>query len=153
MRHNVQSLCDMKITRAEVPVKRWGNLIGRMTASFNASLAAVKPATSLHLMFGFSTTMASLNLFCIFFFSGSSSSESPSESEKGLMLTGHLGEQYLSHPFWKLLLLRPLLASSWSPPWLMIVKLSLTLALKHSQSKGRSNLRYHSASEQVIINW
>ena len=147
MRHNVQSLCDVKITRAKVPVKRCGNLIGRMTASFNASLAAVKPATSLHLMFGFSTTIASLNLLCIFFFSGSSSSESPSESEKGLMLTGHLGEQYLSHPFWKLLLLRPLLASSWSPPLIMIVESSFSL--KHSQSKGRSNLRYHSESEQV----
>lgn len=41
-----------------VPVKRWGNLMGRMTASFSASLAPSKPATSLHLMFGFSITMA-----------------------------------------------------------------------------------------------
>ena len=123
-------------------------MIGRMTASFNASLAAVKPATSLHLMFGFSTTMASLNLLCIFFFSGSSSSESPSESEKDLMLTGHLREQYLSHPFWKLLLLRPLLAFSWSPPSIFIVELSLKIFSKHSQSKSRSNLRSHSASEQ-----
>lgn len=45
-----------------VPVKRWGNLIGRMTASFSASLAPSRPATSLHLMFGFSITMAPANI-------------------------------------------------------------------------------------------
>lgn len=41
-----------------IPVKRWGNLIGRITASFSASLAPSKPATSLHLMLGFSMTIA-----------------------------------------------------------------------------------------------
>merc|ERR1719357_330712 len=60
------------------PVKRCGNLIGRITASFNASFAASRPATSLHLILGFSITIASLSFPCIFFFSGSSSS---SESE------------------------------------------------------------------------
>lgn len=30
------------------PVKNWGNLTGRMTASFSASLAPSKPATSSH---------------------------------------------------------------------------------------------------------
>lgn len=41
-----------------IPVNRWGNLIGRMTASFKASLAPSSPATSFHFTFGFSITMA-----------------------------------------------------------------------------------------------
>ncbi len=41
-----------------IPVNKCGNLIGRITASFNASFAASRPATSLHFMFGFSTTIA-----------------------------------------------------------------------------------------------
>lgn len=40
------------------PVKRCGNLMGRITASFRASLAPSRPATSFHWMFGFSMTMA-----------------------------------------------------------------------------------------------
>ena len=41
---------------AWLPWKRCGNLVGKMTASFRASLAAWSPATSSHRMFGFSTT-------------------------------------------------------------------------------------------------
>ena len=41
---------------AWLPWKRCGNLMGRMTASLRASFAAWSPATSSHLMFGFSTT-------------------------------------------------------------------------------------------------
>lgn len=59
-----------------LPVKRCGNLIGRMTASFSASFAPSKPATSDHLIFGFSTTIAPSNFDWSFFFSGSSPSES-----------------------------------------------------------------------------
>lgn len=59
-----------------LPVNRWGNLIGRMTASFRASFAPSKPATSAHFTFGFSTTMAPSSLPWSFFFSGSSPSES-----------------------------------------------------------------------------
>ncbi len=40
------------------PVKNCGNLTGRMTASFSASFAEVRPATSSHLTSGFSVTMA-----------------------------------------------------------------------------------------------
>lgn len=40
------------------PVNKCGNLIGRMTASFSDSLAFSNPATSLHLTFGFSITIA-----------------------------------------------------------------------------------------------
>jgi hypothetical protein len=35
-------------------VNNLGNLIGKITASLRASLAASKPATSSHLIFGFS---------------------------------------------------------------------------------------------------
>ena len=55
-----------------LPVNRWGNLMGRMTASLSDSLARSKPATSDHLMLGFSMTMASCSFVIIFFFSGSS---------------------------------------------------------------------------------
>ena len=41
-----------------LPVNKWGNLIGRITASFRASLAADNPATSSHFTFGFSITIA-----------------------------------------------------------------------------------------------
>lgn len=40
------------------PVKRWGNLMGRITASLSASLAPSRPATSLHFTLGRSITMA-----------------------------------------------------------------------------------------------
>ncbi len=59
--------------------------MGRMTASFSASLAPLRPATSDHLTFGFSMTMAPSSWFISFFFSLSSlpsllSESSPSES-------------------------------------------------------------------------
>ena len=38
--------------------KNWGNLVGRMTASWRAALASSRPATSVHFTFGFSVTMA-----------------------------------------------------------------------------------------------
>lgn len=41
-----------------VPVNKCGNLIGKMTASFSASLAESNPATSDHCTLGFSITMA-----------------------------------------------------------------------------------------------
>ena len=40
------------------PVNRWGNLTGKMTASFRDSLAPSRPATSDHLMLGVSHRMA-----------------------------------------------------------------------------------------------
>ena len=40
------------------PVKSWGNLAGKITASFSASLAASRPATSSHFTLGFSATIA-----------------------------------------------------------------------------------------------
>jgi len=40
------------------PVNSCGNLIGKMTASFNASFAVSSPATSSHLTFGVSDKMA-----------------------------------------------------------------------------------------------
>lgn len=61
-----------------LPVNKCGNLIGNITASFNASLAASKPATSDHFTFGFSITIAPSSFACNFFFSGSSPSESES---------------------------------------------------------------------------
>jgi len=39
-------------------VNKCGNFIGRMTASFNESFAASRPATSSHFIFGVSDTMA-----------------------------------------------------------------------------------------------
>lgn len=45
-----------------------------MTASFKASFAPSKPATSDHFTQGFSITMAPSSLACNFFFSGSSES-------------------------------------------------------------------------------
>ena len=41
-----------------LPVKRWGNLRGRITASLRASLAPSSPAMSLHWTLGDSATMA-----------------------------------------------------------------------------------------------
>lgn len=61
-----------------LPVNKCGNLIGKITASFNASFAPSKPATSDHLTCGFSITMAPSSLLCNFFFSGSSESDSSS---------------------------------------------------------------------------
>ena len=70
------------------PVKRCGNLMGRMTASLRASLARSKPATSDHLILGVSITIAPPSLACIFFFSGSSLlSESLSPSLLSLPLS------------------------------------------------------------------
>jgi hypothetical protein len=61
------------------PVKRWGNLIGRMTASFKEFFAASRPATSSHLILGFSVRIAPDSPARSFFVSGSwSSSSSPS---------------------------------------------------------------------------
>lgn len=58
------------------PVNRCGNLMGRMTASFNDSLAASRPATSSHRTFGLSATMALANPARSFFVSGSVPSSS-----------------------------------------------------------------------------
>lgn len=55
------------------PWNNYGNLIGRMMASFKLSLAPSSPATSSHLMFGFSETMALINPSCNFLDSSSSS--------------------------------------------------------------------------------
>ena len=38
----------MPLQGLRLPVKNWGNLTGRMTASFRASLAPSRPATSSH---------------------------------------------------------------------------------------------------------
>ena len=65
------------------PVNKCGNFIGRITASLRASLADSSPATSSHLMLGFSTMIASFNLLSIFFFSGSSSSSELSDPDVG----------------------------------------------------------------------
>lgn len=56
--HSYSLSGGLKTALAHKPVKRWGNLMGSMTASFKASLAPSSPATSSHLMFGFSITMA-----------------------------------------------------------------------------------------------
>ena len=45
------------------PVKRCGNFIGKITASFNDSFADSNPATSFHLTFGFSSTIAPERMF------------------------------------------------------------------------------------------
>mmetsp|Transcript_42952 Transcript_42952/g.101992 ORF Transcript_42952/g.101992 Transcript_42952/m.101992 type:complete len:268 (+) Transcript_42952:698-1501(+) len=59
------------------PVKNCGNWIGRMTASFSASFAPSRPATSSHLMLGFSSRMTPPRLFFSFMRSASSASSSP----------------------------------------------------------------------------
>lgn len=59
------------------PVNKCGNLIGRMTASFNDSFAASSPATSSHFTFGLSATMALARPARSFLTSGSASSSSP----------------------------------------------------------------------------
>merc|ERR550534_1471613 len=41
-----------------LPWNKWGNLVGRMTSSFRASLAPSRPATSDHFTSGFSITIA-----------------------------------------------------------------------------------------------
>lgn len=60
----------------QLPVKRWGNLMGRMTASFNDSLAASNPATSDHFTLGFSVRIAEVRAPLSFLVSASSSSSS-----------------------------------------------------------------------------
>lgn len=70
----------MPFHATRLPVNKCGNLIGRMTASFSASLAPSRPATSDHLTFGFSRIIAPSSCPCNFFFSGSSPSESLSLS-------------------------------------------------------------------------
>mmetsp|Transcript_37266 Transcript_37266/g.97712 ORF Transcript_37266/g.97712 Transcript_37266/m.97712 type:complete len:214 (+) Transcript_37266:567-1208(+) len=50
----------MPFHASRFPLKKWGYLIGRITASSSAALASVSPATSSHLTDGFSTlTMSS----------------------------------------------------------------------------------------------
>ena len=60
------------------PTNRCGNFMGRMTASFNASFACSKPATSSHLMSGLSVNIAPARAPRSFFASGSPSSSSSS---------------------------------------------------------------------------
>ena len=48
----------MMIMTMTVPVKRCGNFIGKITASFNDSFADSNPATSSHFTFGVSMTIA-----------------------------------------------------------------------------------------------
>mmetsp|Transcript_34224 Transcript_34224/g.87535 ORF Transcript_34224/g.87535 Transcript_34224/m.87535 type:complete len:268 (+) Transcript_34224:622-1425(+) len=57
------------------PVKNCGNWMGRITASFSASFAPSRPATSSHLTFGFSSRMTPPREF--FSFSRSASSLTP----------------------------------------------------------------------------
>src|SRR5690242_2056225 len=61
-----------------LPVKRCGNLMGRMTASLSASLAPSRPATSSHRMLGFSVRMAPERAPRSFFESASCSPSSSS---------------------------------------------------------------------------
>lgn len=61
-----------------LPVKRCGNLIGRMTASLSEAFAPSRPATSSHLTLGFSVRMAPARPARSFLVSGSWSSSSPS---------------------------------------------------------------------------
>ena len=61
-----------------LPVNRCGNLMGRMTASFRASLAPSRPATSSHRMLGFSVRMAPESAPRSFFESASCSPSSSS---------------------------------------------------------------------------
>mmetsp|Transcript_128596 Transcript_128596/g.191604 ORF Transcript_128596/g.191604 Transcript_128596/m.191604 type:complete len:262 (+) Transcript_128596:462-1247(+) len=56
------------------PVKSCGKRVGRITVSFKLSFAFSRPATSSHLTFGFSDTIAPANAPRNFFFSASSSS-------------------------------------------------------------------------------
>jgi hypothetical protein len=44
-------------------LKIWGNLIGRITASYKVFFANSKPATSSHFTFGLSVTIASFKEF------------------------------------------------------------------------------------------
>lgn len=60
------------------PVNRWGNLIGKITASFSDAFAPSNPATSSHLMFGFSANMVFVSPARNFLVSGSISSSPPS---------------------------------------------------------------------------
>ena len=57
-----------------LPVNSWGNLVGMMTVSFRLSFAFSSPATSSHLTFGFSVTIAPLRAPRNFAFSASASS-------------------------------------------------------------------------------
>ena len=62
--------------------------MGRITASFNASLADSNPAMSSHRTFGFSDKIADERAFCIFFVSASSaSSPFPELSFEGLSMS------------------------------------------------------------------
>jgi hypothetical protein len=47
------------------PVNIYGNFMGIITAYFNADLAFSNPATSFHVILGFSLTIISLRLFLI----------------------------------------------------------------------------------------
>ena len=61
-----------------LPVNRWGNLMGSMTASFNDALAPSRPATSSHLTCGLSDKIAPESPALNFFVSGSTSPSSSS---------------------------------------------------------------------------
>mmetsp|Transcript_22933 Transcript_22933/g.54284 ORF Transcript_22933/g.54284 Transcript_22933/m.54284 type:complete len:237 (+) Transcript_22933:624-1334(+) len=67
------------------PAKSCGNLIGRITASLSASLADSRPATSSHLMLGFSVMIVAFRLSLIFVLSFPSLS---SPSAAAFFLTG-----------------------------------------------------------------
>ena len=52
-----------------LPVNKCGNFTGKITASFKASLAPLRPATSSHETLGFSTTMAPASIaLCVLLF-------------------------------------------------------------------------------------
>ena len=68
----------MPLQGFRLPRNMCGKRTGMMTASFSASFAVSRPATSLQATFGFSLTMAASILDIIFFLSGSSP---PSASE------------------------------------------------------------------------
>jgi len=61
-----------------LPVNRWGNLMGNITASFNDALAPSRPATSSHLTCGLSDKIAPESPALNFFVSGSTSPSSSS---------------------------------------------------------------------------
>lgn len=104
------------------PVKRCGNFMGKITASFKASLAASSPAISDHLTLGLTPRILSSRAACSFFFS-----ESPSSSDSLSFSLDFLGEKRmtvliwigltflftcccLQHPWWAFLFLYPFLS-------------------------------------------
>lgn len=85
-----------------LPVNRWGNLMGRITASLSDALAPSRPATSSHLTFGFSDKIAPVRAPRNFFISGSwSPSPSPSFLSRRLsheMTRNHTTTHFLPPP-------------------------------------------------------